>query len=67
MLQAALLWAEARQQGRPAADNKALDADMILAAQAIVQSTSNVVIATTNAKHFPSIVQADTWQNIPPE
>jgi predicted nucleic acid-binding protein len=67
MRQAALLWAEARQQGRPAAENKALDADMILAAQAIVQSTSNFVIATTNVKHFPSIVQADTWQNILPE
>jgi predicted nucleic acid-binding protein len=67
MRQAALLWAEARQQGRPAADNKALDADMILAAQAIVQAPGNVVIATTNVKHFPSIVQADTWQNILPE
>jgi predicted nucleic acid-binding protein len=67
MRQAALLWAEARQQGRPAADNKALDADMILAAQAIVQCTGNVAIATTNVKHFPSIVRADTWQNILPE
>ena len=66
MRQAALLWAEARRQGRPAADNKALDADMILSAQAIVQCTGNVVIATTNVKHFPSIVQADTWQNIFP-
>jgi predicted nucleic acid-binding protein len=64
MRQAALLWAQARQQGRPAADNKALDADMILAAQAIVQCTGDVVIATTNVKHFPSLVRADTWQNI---
>jgi predicted nucleic acid-binding protein len=63
MRQAALLWAEARQQGRPASDNKALDADMILAAQAIVQCPDNVVIATTNVKHFPPIVRADTWQN----
>jgi predicted nucleic acid-binding protein len=64
MRQAALLWAEARQQGRPATDNKALDADMILVAQAIVQCTGDVVIATTNVKHFPSIVRADTWQNV---
>jgi hypothetical protein len=67
MHQAALLWAEARQQGRPAANNKALDADMILAAQSIVQCTGNVVIATTNVKHFPAFVQANTWQNILPE
>jgi hypothetical protein len=40
---------------------------MILAAQAIVQAPGNFVIATTNVKHFPSIVQADTWQNILPE
>ncbi len=66
MRQAALLWAEVRQQGRPAADNKALDADMILSAQAIGQCTGNVVIATTNVKHFPPIIQADTWQNIFP-
>jgi predicted nucleic acid-binding protein len=66
MRQAALLWAEARQQGRPAADTKALDADMILSAQAVVQCTGNVVIATTNVKHFPPTVQADTWQNIFP-
>jgi predicted nucleic acid-binding protein len=67
MRQAALLWAEARQQGRPAADNKALDADMILAAQSIVQCTGDVAIATTNVKHFPSIVRSATWQNILPE
>jgi hypothetical protein len=66
MRQAALLWAEARQQGRPAADNKALDADMILSAQAIVQCEHNFVIATTNVKHFPPNVPADTWQNILP-
>ena len=66
MRQAAILWAEARQQGRPAADNKALDSDMILTAQAIIQCDSNVVIATTNVKHFPLSVEANTWQNITP-
>src|SRR5215207_708469 len=54
MLKAAEFWAFARQQGQPTADNKELDADVILAAQAIVMGSAgdDVVIATTNVGHL---------------
>jgi hypothetical protein len=42
------IWAQARQQGQPTAGDKALDADMILAAQAMTLGVPDVVIATTN-------------------
>lgn len=50
MLLAAQLWAEARRAGRPTADPKELDGDVILAAQAILVASegNEVVVATTN-------------------
>lgn len=59
MRQGALLWAKARQQGQPTADDKALDGDVILAAQAITLGIANVVIATTNVGHLSRLVNAD--------
>lgn len=66
MLKAAELWAEARKRGQPTADPKALDGDVILAAQAIVvtQEGNEVIIATTNVKHLSQFVDARHWRLI---
>ncbi|MEG4087888.1 hypothetical protein [Microcoleus sp. Pol12B4] len=54
MLLAAQLWAQARMRERPTAEANALDGDVILAAQAILEASegNHVVIATTNAPHL---------------
>lgn len=66
MLQAALLWALARQQGRPTAPDLALDGDVILAAQALVLGSGgdDVVIATTNEGHLSRFVPAQEWEYV---
>jgi predicted nucleic acid-binding protein len=66
MLRAADLWAQARQQGRPTADDKSLDADVILAAQALLirEQGEDVVIATTNVAHLSRFTEATTWDKI---
>jgi predicted nucleic acid-binding protein len=66
MRKAAEFWAIARNQGRPAADAKALDSDMILAAQAafFAERDEEVVIATTNVKHLAMFAKAQLWQEI---
>ncbi|MDJ0737763.1 MAG: nuclease [Nostocaceae cyanobacterium] len=66
MRQAAIFWAQARQQGQPTAGDKTIDGDMILAAQAATLSASDFVIATTNVGHLSRFVPADLWQNITP-
>ena len=67
MRQAAEFWAVARQLGIPTADDKALDADVILAAQArFIEETwqQEVVIATTNPRHLARFAPARDWRDI---
>jgi predicted nucleic acid-binding protein len=66
MLLAAELWAQARKAGTPTADPKALDGDVILAAQAKLLETKEiqVTIATTNVGHLSQFVDAREWQQI---
>lgn len=64
MRQAAMFWAQARQQGQPTANDKTIDSDMILAAQATTLDVVDVVIATTNVGHLSRFAPADLWQNI---
>jgi len=66
MLKAAELWAETRNRHRPTADDKALDGDVILAAQAILvaDQEKQVVVATTNVGHLEWFIKAREWKDI---
>lgn len=64
MLRAAELWADARRRGRPTADPRELDCDVILAAQAL---QANAIIATENVGHLSRYVTAGHWRNIWPQ
>ena len=61
MLRAAELWAEARNRGRPTADPKELDGDVILAAQA---EQAGAIVATENLGHLSLFVEAASWRDI---
>jgi predicted nucleic acid-binding protein len=66
--EAANLWAEARIQGMPTADEKSLDADVIICAQYKLLAEQYpgryVVIATTNVSHLSRFSEAKEWQEI---
>ncbi len=68
MHDAASLWADARNAGRPTAHPHALDGDVILAAQArsaqaaYVRETAAVV--TTNVEHLARYTNARLWTDI---
>ncbi len=65
---AAELWAEARNQGLPTADDLSLDADVIICAQYQLLAEKYpgryVVIATNNVKHLSRFSEAKKWQEI---
>jgi predicted nucleic acid-binding protein len=60
---AAQLWADARRRGTPTADPKELDADVILAAQAL---EADAIIVTDNVAHIAQFVLTATWQSVQP-
>jgi predicted nucleic acid-binding protein len=61
MLRATELWAGARRSGQPTADPKALDGDVILAAQA---ELIGGIVATDNVRHLARYVDAREWREI---
>ncbi len=69
MLRAAQLWADARRKGKPTADEKELDGDVILAAQALLatEASEDPIVATTNVGHLSLFIKADSWKNITPD
>jgi predicted nucleic acid-binding protein len=63
MRKAADLWAKSRKTGRSVGDPKELNADVILAAQAI---RLGAIIASDNVGHFNQFVEARLWTSIRP-
>jgi predicted nucleic acid-binding protein len=65
---AAELWADARRAGLPTAGPRSLDADAILAAQAVLacDPADTVTVATTNVGHLARFVAARPWDQIAP-
>ena len=65
---AAQLWGQIRRNGRSTSSYDALDADVILAAQALSLGlpTADFIVATTNVKHLSWFVPCKEWPNIKP-
>ena len=72
MLEAAQIWAEARNIGKPATNNLSLDGDMVLVAQvraatrvwAEEAAGGHTTLATTNPKHLNYFCDARLWRDI---
>jgi hypothetical protein len=68
MRKAAELWADARRTGLATADDKEIDSDVILAAQALLYTglTDTLLVATYNARHLARYLDARHWRDIAP-
>jgi predicted nucleic acid-binding protein len=68
MRRAAQEWANVRIVGMPTADRHALDADVILVAQALTLSPmpTGLIVATSNPAHISRFLACDLWTNIVP-
>jgi predicted nucleic acid-binding protein len=67
MREAAQLWARLRAEGRPTASDHSMDADCVLAGQALVASRLEgrpVVVATTNVGHLSRMTEARAWREV---
>jgi predicted nucleic acid-binding protein len=62
MRRAAQLWADMRKRGKPSADIKALDGDVILVAQA---ERVNAPILTDNVGHLAQVWSTLDWDALP--
>lgn len=63
---AAQIWAFARQSGIQTDSSSSLDADVILAAQALSLNDPTAVIATKNVSHLSRFAPAEDWSQIAP-
>ncbi|MDP7098215.1 MAG: hypothetical protein QF511_06825 [Rhodospirillales bacterium] len=63
---AAEFWADLRNKDQPTADDKSLDADVILAAQAVclIDDGYEPIVATNNVRHLARLTDADRWENL---
>lgn len=68
MREAARMWADVRNLNLATTDNKALDGDVILCAQALSLgiATAEIVVATSNVKHISRFLPASDWKAIQP-
>jgi hypothetical protein len=66
MRRAAELWADARRKGIATADDKEIDADVILAAQALLFAGlgDHLTVARYNEKHLSRYLDARHWRAI---
>lgn len=60
MLEAAALWGQVRRAGKQTADDRALDGDVILAAQALTSGvpTTDITVSTTQYGHLGPFINA---------